>query len=347
MKAAVLYGKEDVRLEEIPVPKLQEGEVLLKVEAALTCGTDLKVFRNGSHPKMLKPPVLFGHEFSGVIEAVGPGIHEFRPGMRVVAANSAPCRNCFFCKKGEPNLCEDLLFVNGAYAEYLRLPARIVEQNLLKIPEGLSFQAAALTEPLACVVRGIKAAQPTQGETVVILGAGPVGLMFVQLSVQAGAKVILLGKGKERLKRAQSSGAQGVFDLVTKADPLSVIRESTPEKKGADLVIEAVGKPNVWLQAISLARPGGRVLLFGGCPSGTEIPLDTRRFHYEELTLLSSFHHTPEAIREALGLIAKGVIRPEFLVSAEAPLEDLPQILRQMLEGHDGVKTAILPRGSR
>ena len=160
MKAAVLYAKEDVRLEQKPVPEPGPGEVLVRIAAALTCGTDLKVFRNGGHAKMLKVPALFGHEFGGIIEKVGAGVTPWKPGQRVVAANSAPCRSCFYCKRGQPNLCEDLLFVNGAYAEFLLLPARIVKENLLEIPKNLSFKAAALTEPLACALRGIQAVNP-------------------------------------------------------------------------------------------------------------------------------------------------------------------------------------------
>lgn len=343
MRAAVLYGKEDVRLEDVPIPMPGEGEVLLKIQAALTCGTDLKVFRNGSHARMLKPPTLFGHEFAGIIVEIGPGVTGWQRGQRVVAANSAPCRSCFYCKHSQPNLCQDLLFVNGAYAEFIRLPARIVKENLLEIPVGLSFQAAALTEPLACVLRGIQAAHVVKGETVVILGAGPVGLLFVQLAVQAGARVLLLGKGKHRLETAQRCGAQAVFDLVDLSDPIESIRQATSEKQGADLVIEAVGRPTAWTQALSIIRPGGRVLLFGGCPAGTEVPLDTGRVHYEELTILSVFHHTPEAIRESLRLLADRIVRPEPLITQEAPLDDLPQLLRSMLSQSDVVKTLIRP----
>ena len=343
MKAAVLYGKEDVRLEERPVPEPGPGEVLVRIRAALTCGTDLKVFRNGGHAKMLKPPALFGHEFAGVIEKVGPGVTDWRMGQRVVAANSAPCRSCFYCKKSQPNLCEELLFVNGAYAEYLLLPARIVKENLLEIPEKLSFQAAALTEPLACALRGIQAVRPERGESVVILGAGPVGLMFVQLAVKAGARVIVLGKGAKRLEAALRCGAEMILDLATLEDPVSAIRRATPESQGPDICIEAVGRPQAWTQALSIIRPGGRILLFGGCPAGTEVPLDTRRVHYDELSILSVFHHTPEAIRQSLNLLTNKIIRPELLITRESPLDDLPGILRQMLTDQDAVKTAILP----
>ncbi|MBI1953722.1 MAG: alcohol dehydrogenase catalytic domain-containing protein [Candidatus Omnitrophica bacterium] len=343
MKTAVLYGKEDVRLEQRPTPRPGPGEVLLKIKAALTCGTDLKVFRNGGHARMIKPPAPFGHEFAGVVEAAGPGVTSFKPGQRVVGANSAPCGACFFCRKGQPNLCEDLLFVNGAYAEYLLLPARLVRENLLEIPASLSFEAAALTEPLACVVRGAEAAKPAAGETVVILGAGPVGLMFLQLVRGTGAKVVLVGKGDSRLKAALACGAEAALDLDQLSDPVKAAQEKTPEKRGADLVIEAVGRPAAWSQALRIVRPGGRVLLFGGCPAGAEVPLDTRRMHYDELTLLSTFHHTPEAIRKSLSLLAKGVVRPEPLITRQAPLDDLPQILRRMLTQADGVKTAIIP----
>ncbi len=343
MKAAVLYGKEDVRLEQRPVPQPGAGEVLVRIQAALTCGTDLKVFRNGGHAKMLEVPALFGHEFAGIIEKIGPGVTGWREGQRVVAANSAPCGSCFTCKRSQPNLCEDLLFVNGAYAEYLLLPARIVKKNLLEIPEKLSFQAAALTEPLACVLRGIQAIAPNRGETVVVLGAGPVGLMFVQLAAKAGTRVILLGKGTKRLEAALRCGAEVILDLATLEDPISAIRKATPESKGPDICIEAVGRPQAWSQALSIVRPGGRVLLFGGCPAGTEVPLDTRRVHYDELSILSVFHHTPEAIRQSLNLLANGIVKPDLLITRHAPLDDLPAILRKMLTDQDAVKTAILP----
>jgi L-iditol 2-dehydrogenase len=343
MKAAVLYGKEDVRLEQRPVPEPGPGEVLIRVQAALTCGTDLKVFRNGGHAKMLKVPALFGHEFAGIIEKVGAGVTGWKVGQRVVAANSAPCRDCFYCKKEQLNLCQDLLFVNGAYAEYLLLPARIVKENLLEIPQKLSFQAAALTEPLACVLRGVQAITPERGETVAILGAGPVGLLFVQLAAKAGTRVTVLGKGAKRLEAALRCGAEMILDLATLEDPVSTVKKATPEGKGPDVVIEAVGRPEAWSQAISMARPGGRVLLFGGCPAGTEVSLDTRRVHYDELSLLSVFHHTPEAIRQSLNLLVNGIVKPDLLITRQAPLDELPAILRKMLTDQDAVKTAILP----
>jgi len=155
MTAAVLYGKEDVKIERVPIPRLDDGEVLIKVQVALTCGTDVKVYRRGYHARMIVPPALFGHELAGVVEQVGPSVKGFRKGTRVVALNSAPCGRCFYCSKHQENLCEDLLFNNGAYAEYIRIPKRIVQKNMLTIPDYVSFQDAAMVEPLACVLRGL------------------------------------------------------------------------------------------------------------------------------------------------------------------------------------------------
>ncbi len=156
MTAAVLYGRENMKIEQVDIPSLAEDEVLVRVEVALTCGTDLKVWKQGSHPRMIQPPALFGHELAGVVEekgsAVNDGVHT---GMRVVPSNSAPCNVCLYCRKGQPNLCEDLLFNNGAYAEYIRIPGRIVQQNMLEIPDSVPFMDAAMVEPLACVLRGV------------------------------------------------------------------------------------------------------------------------------------------------------------------------------------------------
>src|SRR5450432_4090692 len=175
MTAAVLYGKEDVKIEQVPIPTLGEGEVLVKVQVALTCGTDLKVYQRGYHARMIVPPALFGHELAGVIEEVGPNVKGFRKGMRVVALNSAPCGMCFYCSKHQENLCEDLLFNNGAYAEYIRIPRRIVETNMLMVPVEVSYQEAAMTEPLACVLRGLQETGVEPGDSVAVLGAGQNG----------------------------------------------------------------------------------------------------------------------------------------------------------------------------
>src|SRR6201982_2461057 len=190
MTAAVLYGKEDIKIEKVPIPHLGEGEVLIKVQVALTCGTDLKVYQRGYHARMIVPPALFGHELAGVVEEVGHGVRGFKKGMRVVALTSAPCGMCFFCSKHQENLCEDLLFNNGAYAEYIRVPRRIVETNMLAMPPHVSFEDAAMTEPLAGALLGLTQTRARLGDTVAVIGGGPIGLMFVQVAKAVGCKVI-------------------------------------------------------------------------------------------------------------------------------------------------------------
>jgi L-iditol 2-dehydrogenase len=156
MMAAVLYGKEHLQVEPVAVPTIESGDILVRVKVALTCGTDVKVFRRGYHARMIVPPAVFGHELAGDVVAIGEDVTNFAVGQRVVAANSAPCGECFFCKRGLENLCEDLLFNNGAYAQYIRIPARIVQRNTYLIPDRVGYQDAALVEPLACVVRGFE-----------------------------------------------------------------------------------------------------------------------------------------------------------------------------------------------
>src|SRR2546425_8067738 len=193
MKAAVLHGKEDIRIEEIPTRPLQSGEVRLDIQAALTCGTDLKVFKRGYHAKMIVPPAVFGHELAGVISEIrSPKSKarnwDWRVGDRVVAANSAPCGNCFFCQRGQENLCDDLLFLNGAYAESIVVPARLVEKNLLRLKPSTSFRDAALVEPLACVIQGVEDARLRAAQRVLVIGAGPIGLMFRAVAQALGCQ---------------------------------------------------------------------------------------------------------------------------------------------------------------
>src|SRR5579863_6315038 len=224
MTAAVLYGKEDIKIEQVPIPTLDEGEVLVKVQVALTCGTDLKVYQRGYHARMIVPPALFGHELAGVIQETGRNVKGFRKGMRVVALNSAPCGMCFYCSKYQENLCEDLLFNNGAYAEYIRVPRRIVETNMLAIPPHVSFEEAAMVEPLACVLRGLHETGVQIGDTVVIIGGGPIGLMFVQVARAIGCNVIAVVKRESQVAAAKHMGAQEVVQFPKVKDPVEAVR---------------------------------------------------------------------------------------------------------------------------
>jgi L-iditol 2-dehydrogenase len=343
MTAAVLYGKEDVKIEQVPIPRVGEGEVLIKVEVALTCGTDLKVYQRGYHARMIVPPALFGHELAGVIEQVGTNVRGFKKGMRVVALNSAPCQMCFYCSKHQENLCEDLLFNTGAYAEYIRIPRRIVESNMLAMPGGVSFEDAAMTEPLACVLRGLHEANPEIGDTVVVIGGGPIGMMFIQVAKLTGCNVISVVKRDSQVDAAKHMGADDVVQITHVLDPVEAVRSLTREKRGGDVVIEAVGRPQAWEWAIEMVRKGGTVNFFGGCASGTKVQLDTNRLHYSEIVLKATFHHTPETVRRAFALIAEKKIRGNDYVTGEAPLSRLQHVLRHMLNRNGDIKTAIIP----
>ncbi len=342
MLAAVLYGKEHVQLERIPVPALGPGDILVRVRAALTCGTDVKVFRRGYHAKMLVPPAVFGHELAGDVVALGEGVTRFKIGDRVVANNSAPCLECFWCKRDQPNLCDDLLFNNGAYAEFIRIPARIVERNTWPLAPHLSYQDAALAEPLACVVKGLDDTGIKPGDTIAVLGVGPIGSMFVRLAKLRGASVIAIARRRAKLEFTTRLGADHIVATEESPDAVDAVRALTGGR-GADVVIEAVGLPATWQWAVSMLRRGGVVNFFGGPPSGTHVDLDTNLLHYSELTCLASFHHTPRAFRQALDIIESGGVTAKDFVHAEEPLENLPQVLLQLMEGGGSLKTAIIP----
>ena len=342
MMAAVLYGKENLQVEAVSVPRIEQGDVLVRVQAALTCGTDVKVFRRGYHARMIVPPALFGHELAGDVVAVGAAVRGFHVGQRVVAANSAPCLECYYCRRGYENLCDDLLFNNGAYAEYIRIPARIVERNMYEIPRHVTYQDAALIEPLACVLRGLDETSIRSGDQVAVLGLGPIGLMFVRLAKAYGARVIAIGRRKTQLDRAGSMGAD---ELLISGDPDETVRQvrALTGGRGADIAIEAVGQPEVWQAAVKVLRRGGTVNFFGGCPNDSRISLDTSLLHYSEITCKASFHHTPAHVRKALDFVARGVISAKDFVNREEPLTNLLEVMRHLMSHNGHMKTAIIP----
>lgn len=352
MSAAVLYGKEDLRVERVPVPQAGAGEIVVRVAAALTCGTDLKVYRRGYHARMLKPPMAFGHELAGTVAGIGEGVTRFSVGDRVVPLNSAPCDACFFCLHGQQNLCDDLLFNNGAYAEDLLVPARIVEKNTLLLPDGLAFEHAAMTEPLACVMRGLEQSGARAGDSMIVIGAGPIGLMFLHAAALAGVDVIAVVKREDQVESARRLGARQVLRVDADDDRdqvVAAVRALTPEARGADVVIEAVATPATWEWAVEMVRKGGVVNFFGGPPNGTVVGLDTNRLHYGDITLKASFHHTPATCRRALELIASGRFRAHEFLTGTASLEELPELFRAMLTrpatgARAEIKTAIHPR---
>jgi L-iditol 2-dehydrogenase len=344
MLTAMFYAPQDIRLEQHPVPQPGAGEVLLQVAAATTCGTDVKTYLRG-HPRLYShTPAGFGHEVAGIVAAIGTGVTQCAEGDAIVVANSAPCQECFYCRRGRFSLCEDLLLLNGAYAEYLLVPERIVRQNLYHLRPGTSFAAAALTEPLACALHGVDVSDLAQSDSVVIIGAGPMGLLLAAVAKLKGARVIITGRGSDRLGLARQFGADVVIDVsgMSAQEQQEVVLREAEVQRGADVVIEAVGTTDTWTLATKLARPGGLVNFFGGCPLGSLVSLATYPIHYSELTLKGVFHHTPAYFGQALELIQGHHINVEALITARVPLASVLEVM-ELLVRKQGVKYALIP----
>jgi L-iditol 2-dehydrogenase len=287
-------------------------------------------------------PSPFGHEFAGIVTEVGAGVEGFRPGMRVVAANSAPCHQCFYCHAGETNLCENLDLLNGAYAEQIKVPPAIVRQNLLLVPDRLSFKEAAFCEPLACVLHGLDTVPLRSGDHVAILGAGSIGLLLVQVCKHVGARVILISRSTSKIELARKLGADAVIDLASVRSKEELLRQLTTHGQGVELAIEAVGRPELWELAVRLTRKGGHAILFGGCEPGTSVTFETKALHYGERRLIGVFHHTPNAIRRALELIGSRQLQLDPLITDELPLSELGMAFQRMESG-GALKVAIYP----
>jgi len=310
VKAALLYAPGDLRIEEVPRPEPGPGDVLVEIEVALTDGTDLKTFRRG-HPLLAREsPAPFGHEFCGIVN-----------GRRVVAANSAPCGACDGCARSEQ--CRELVFLAGAYADWIVVPERIAAVNLHEVPPGIAPEVAAMVEPLACCLRGVERAGIHAGDTVAILGAGPIGLMLAACVADAGGWPVIVGGRPERQELVELFGAESGAGT------------------GADVVIEAVGSDAAWSDAVELVRPGGTVVMFGGLPRDARPTVDAYRLHYEELTVRGSFHHTPATVRAALGFLGSGAYPWERLVTHRVLLDELSALFAD--PPRDLLKAAVVP----
>ncbi len=342
MKAAMLYGIKDLRVEDVEMPKVEAGEVLVKVKVATTCGTDLKILQRGYVEKVIKLPTIFGHEWAGEVVEVSESLEWPRKGMRVRAGNSAPCLRCTMCQKGKYNLCENMIWLWGAYAEYIKVPARMVLVNMQEIPQHVSYEEAAITEPLACVLHGVEEARVKLGDSVAIIGAGPIGLLHLLTVKKMGIeKAIMIDLVEERLDFAKKLGADETIN-AGKADVAETVRQMT-NGYGADVVIEAIGLPSTWEQALKLVRKGGAVLEFGGCPPGTEIKLNAELLHYGEVTVLGTFHTTPLHFRKALNLIASKTIDVRPFITRKMKLEKIEEAFEILSTSKTEIKIAINP----
>jgi len=340
-RQVVLVEPRHFELRQAPAPHPGPGEVLLEVKCALSCGTDLKFYRRG-HP-LFSFPMPFGHEFSGVVAEVGAGVDTFRPGDELMAAPTAPCGKCFYCERGQENLCVQVIdtMVMGAYADFLLLPAHVVARNAFRKPAGLPFEEAALLEPLACVVHAQAIARPERFETCMVLGAGAFGLLHVLLLKAAGvARIVVAGRGDARLRWAAEMGADQVVDA--RHEDVAGKAAALNGGYGPDLVIEATGQVSGWESALRCARRGGRVVFFGGCAAGTSVQLDTRRMHYDSLTLLAPFHFRPADVRRARDLLAERKLGAGRIINARRRLSELPQVF-DLLERGEVLKCAIIP----
>jgi L-iditol 2-dehydrogenase len=338
VKAVYLMQPGTVEVIEVPASSPAEGEVLVRIKAALTCGTDLKAFLRG-HP-MIPMPGLFGHEFSGVVEEAGKGVKRFRPGDEVMSVHTAPCLKCRYCTIGAYNLCENIMHtkVLGAFAEYIVIPKHIVKQNLFHKPAQLAFEEAAFLEPLACVVHGMRGLSIKKGDTVLIIGTGPIGLLHLLLAKLKGARVMITGLERRRLEIALRIGADDIALPSLLGDNI----ETATGGMGFDYVFECTGQVEVWENAVNYVRPGGTVILFGGCKQGTAVTYDTYRIHYNEITLKGIFHFSPADVEEAHKLLSSGAIQVKPLISGSYPLEKIREPFERLSRG-EGVKYAIVP----
>lgn len=341
MLSCQLNAPEQLEMCQTPIPQAGAGEVVIKIESALTCGTDLKTYRRG-HPKF-SFPFFMGHEYSGLIHQVGEGVSRFKVGDAVMGVHSAPCNHCRLCLKGYHNLCESIIqrMAWGAFSQYYKVTREIVQQNLYLRPAHVSPQRAAFLEPLACVVQGQAQIPLTPADTVVVMGCGTIGLLHIMLAKQRGAgRIIASGRHQERLQLAQTLGATDIIDVDHQDAKAEVMRLT--QGYGAELVIECVGRPEAWQEAHCHACKAGLVLLFGGCPAHSSAIFDTTRLHYDQLTLKGVFHFTPADVKQSHHYLCETALPVEKILSGSAPLEHLPLIMKQLDSGQ-GIKYTIQP----
>jgi L-iditol 2-dehydrogenase len=341
MQAHVLVRPGQIDFCTVARPTAGPEDIVVRIRAALTCGTDVKAFRRG-HPKF-PMPTLFGHEFAGEVAEVGARVPGFREGDAIMAVPTGPCGQCYFCNRAQENLCESLMetMVLGAYAEYIKLPARIVRTNVYHKPADLPFPVAALLEPLACVMHGLESVPLREDDTVVLVGAGAISLLhLLVLRARGVERVAVLGRRAQRAHHALRLGADAVFTGGLPAGHEQVLAYTGG--RGADVVIECTGQVDVWEAAPALARRGGQVILFGGCASGTQVRVDTQRLHYDQLRLSSPFHFTPRAVRRAYDMLIGDTFEGEALITGMYPLRHAVQALIEHQRG-DGIKFAVVP----
>lgn len=346
MRVARYYAPEDLRIEDASVPEPGPGELLLKVRNCATCGTDVKIYYHGHHH--IVPPRVLGHEVAGEVVALGAGTTGFAEGDRVQLIAAVPCGECRECLRGHMTVCERLTSIgyhyDGGFAEYLVVPELVLRVGgLNRIPAHVSFEEAAMTEPLACVLNGQEIARVGDGDDVVVIGTGPIGCLHARLARARGAsRVFIVERSAERLALAVDRVAPDGGFLATEVDPVKAVREAT-EGRGADVVLVAAAAGTAQEQALEMAAPRGRVSLFAGLPKDAPtITLDSNRVHYKELSVVGAAGSTPAHNAAALALVGDGKLVTKDLITHRISLEHVHDAIAGVRAG-TGIKYVVTP----
>lgn len=345
MKAAVLETLNKLVVKDLPTPHVDEDSVLVKVAACAVCGSDIRIFHHGN-PRV-KPPAIMGHESAGEVVAVGRNVTRFRIGQRVAIGADVPCGECAFCEAGIGNNCQTNYAMGyqfaGSFAEYVLLNRIVVNHGPVHpIPDGVPCEEAALAEPLGCVLNALELSPVSFGGTVVVIGAGPIGCMILEVARKMGAgKTIIVQRSRPRLERAREFGADA-YVCSSDEDAVKRVKQET-RGLGADLVIAACASPEAQVDAVAMAKNRGYVNFFGGLPKDRSlVTLDTNVIHYKELFVCGSHGCVPRHHRKALDLIAQGVIRADKFISHQFTLDDIAEAFA-VAESHSGMRVIVRP----
>ena len=346
MKAAALFGKESLNIIDAPVPEIGHGDVLVRIKSAFVCGTDVRFYFNGKPDVDAGHPRILGHEFAGIIEKIGKDVKGYVPGQPVAIAPIYGCGVCDVCVSGHSEMCvasEALgITIDGGFSEFVKIPEQAVRQgNISLIPDGVSFSEAALAEPLSCVYNAYEKIGIYPGDTVVVIGSGPIGIMHCLVALMAGAcKVYISDISEQRMDLA--------CNIDSRIQKLPAGQQLLPELKRvtngrlANLVITAASVGAIQEQAFSLVGQNGRVMFFGGLPSGkSTVSLDTNEIHYKQLLVAGTTRQSLRQYRKCLDLIAGNAINVKAIITAESPVEDVVQAIMEA-KGGIGLKRAIV-----
>ena len=336
MKAAVFYGPNELKLEEVNTPKIDAHEVLVRVKASAVCGTDVRIYE-GKKTKGVRTPSIIGHELVGTIEVIGEEVKGFFVGDRVGVMPVIPCGKCYYCLNGRENVCANRTAIgyeyDGGFAEYVRIPRTALNAgNLVKIPDHISFEQAVVTEPLACCLNGQRKANVKMGDVVVVIGGGPIGLMHVQLAKIAGAKSVILSEPIEhRREKGLIAGADYAID-PTKESLEDLVLSGT-DGLGADVAIMAIGVPFLVNSSANLLKKGGTLNLFAGFTKGVLSEIDPNVIHYNEITINGTSALTRSDYHKSLSLISSGQINTEVITTTGYSLDDIEQAIADVKNG--------------